>query len=216
MPDAQHVMFDVDGTLTQSYALDSQCYIRAVESVTGIKISDDWARYQHVTDAGILNETMAEHGGDCSPQVHEQVKAAFLANLNAEVAKTSVQAVPGAPAFLDYLYSQPNVSVSFATGGWRESAFLKLESAGVPFQREAFASSDDHYSRTEIMKIAARRAGLAPGMRCTYFGDGLWDAQASRALGYAFVRVGGTKNTLQPHEVHINDYEPLSAASACL
>jgi hypothetical protein len=41
------------------------------------------------------------------------------------------------------------------------------------------------------MRLAAQRAlgGVIPS-RATYFGDGPWDQQASRELGYDFVAIG--------------------------
>ena len=49
----------------------------------------------------------------------------------------------------------------------------------------------DSVERTEIMRIAERRAlGPAPASRRTYFGDGPWDKKASLELGYDFVAVG--------------------------
>lgn len=49
-------MFDIDGTLIESDDFDSECFTEAVKEVTGFDIDTDWSRYEHVTDAGILNE----------------------------------------------------------------------------------------------------------------------------------------------------------------
>lgn len=51
------VMFDIDGTLTQTFAIDAECYVRALTEVSGFEaISTDWASYQHTTNSGILSE----------------------------------------------------------------------------------------------------------------------------------------------------------------
>ena len=51
------VMFDIDGTLTQTCAVDAACYVEAVMEVTGLRaISTDWASYRHTTDSGILDD----------------------------------------------------------------------------------------------------------------------------------------------------------------
>lgn len=53
-------MFDIDGTLTESFALDSSAFLDALRDVFGFDdVCDDWAKYQHVTDAGILAEVFA-------------------------------------------------------------------------------------------------------------------------------------------------------------
>ena len=49
-----------------------------------------------------------------------------------------------------------HVAISFATGGWYESAILKLESAGIKISNIPIASANDHHSRIEIMKIAEK------------------------------------------------------------
>jgi hypothetical protein len=51
------IMFDTDGTLTQTFAIDAECFVRALTEVSGFEaISTDWASYQHTTDSGILDE----------------------------------------------------------------------------------------------------------------------------------------------------------------
>ena len=38
------IMFDLDGTLTQTFAIDSDCYVQAVREISGFgSISTDWA-----------------------------------------------------------------------------------------------------------------------------------------------------------------------------
>ena len=45
-----HVMFDIDGTLLQSYEFDEQCYLAAIKEVTGIDLLGNWESYPHITD----------------------------------------------------------------------------------------------------------------------------------------------------------------------
>ena len=52
------------------------------------------------------------------------------------------------------------------------------------------ASSDDHYSRIEIMKKAEEKAQVQKKITRTYFGDAEWDKKASEELGFNFVLVG--------------------------
>ena len=81
--------------------------------------------------------------------------------------------------------------VAIATGGWRETALLKLEAAGFDLDGIALATSSDAHPRVEIMRIAAVVPwGLQPRRR-TYFGDGPWDQRACRELGWDFVAIGG-------------------------
>lgn len=204
-------MFDIDGTLVESYEMDSQCYIDAVKDVTGLSINSDWSKYQHVTDSGILNEILASEGYSNREEIKVKVKKCFLKKLETSLARDPVREILGAAAFLKLLQSMNNVVVSLATGGWRESATLKLESAKINFSSIPLASSSDHYSRIEIMKLAANRAAKNR-YPCTYFGDGVWDKEACSSLGYSFVLVGRKF----AHNPSINNFQSTKLALTCV
>lgn len=81
--------------------------------------------------------------------------------------------------------------MAIATGGWEETAKLKLQAAGIDIKECALASSSDHNSRVNIMKAAELKASSSiPFTSKTYFGDALWDKDASEFLNYRFILVG--------------------------
>jgi beta-phosphoglucomutase-like phosphatase (HAD superfamily) len=185
------VLFDIDGTLVNSYDFDSECFQSAVHDVIGVPISQNWSDYRHVTDSGILNQIIDEHGlGQDRTQITHLVKEKFLLNISDYLSEHGVSPIAGAREFLAQLIKRTNVMVAFATGGWQESAIMKLEAAGLHFPSVPIASSSDHYRRMDIMKTAELRAGTAPYKTKTYFGDAPWDLKASSALGYNFILVG--------------------------
>jgi len=51
------------------------------------------------------------------------------------------------------------------------------------------ASADDAPERETIIRLAAQRAGEQLH-RAVYVGDGVWDANACRRLGIAFIGIG--------------------------
>ncbi|MCL6416841.1 HAD family hydrolase [Aestuariirhabdus sp. Z084] len=186
-----HIMFDVDGTLIESYDFDEECFVAAVSEVLGHKIDSNWDGYKHVSDAGILNEHLYRQGiTENLEQIHRSVKHRFIAKLNRYVSQNPVNEIAGASALIKYLKAHEAASLSIATGGWKESATLKLQSAGIDVSGIAIASSNDHYSRAEIMKAAIQRAHVDAKHSVTYFGDAAWDKKASSELGYNFVLVG--------------------------
>ena len=78
----QHVMFDIDGTLVLSEDFDGDCYLEAVHEVVGYPLSDEWERYLHVTDSGILDQHVDELGLDTErARLHAEVKAAFVGKI---------------------------------------------------------------------------------------------------------------------------------------
>lgn len=190
-----HLMFDIDGTLVQSLDYDTQCFVDAVTTVTDKPINQDWASYQHVSDTGILNEHLQKIGRfDEQSVLIEQVKAVFIANIQQHLATEPSQPIDGAIEFLSYLNTskiqQQGYSISIATGGWLETARLKLEHAGLDLVDMPIASANDHYDRTKIMQCACKRANVIEHTPIIYFGDGAWDKKACEQLGYHFILVG--------------------------
>jgi beta-phosphoglucomutase-like phosphatase (HAD superfamily) len=189
------VMFDIDGTLVDSMEFDGRLYAEAIHEVLGIVVDRDWSTYPHVTDGGLLEEVLRRHGlADPDGARHRAVKQRFIAMIRDHIRDdpASIREIPGAAMLLGLLRQRADCRVAIATGGWRETALLKLDAAGFDLDGIALATSSDAHPRVEIMQIAASRAlgGLQPGHR-TYFGDGPWDQRACRDLGWDFIAIGG-------------------------
>ena len=104
------------------------------------------------------------------------------------------QAVKGSHEILEWINDQPRFCFAVATGGWSESARMKLEKAGLKVADTIFASSDDAMSREGIMRIAEARACSAYRVQkfdsITYVGDAVWDLNAAQACNYSFIGIG--------------------------
>ncbi len=208
------VMFDIDGTLVESYDFDTQCFKQAAEEVLGISIDTEWHTYPHVTDSGITRELLKRHNVAASE--HETkaaaLKSRFLSLTENYVAKHGVRPIPGAAEFLIHLQKAKDVTLALATGGWAETARMKLEAAGLAAEQIPLASASDHYDRVEIMKTAEQKAGGTCYHTRTYFGDGVWDRTAASYLGYGFVLVGDRLR----HKPSVPDYQNLESVLQCL
>ena len=186
-----HIMFDIDGTLVQSYHFDEQCYMDAVLDVTGYPLRPDWHHYPHITGSGILSCHLLCHGLESRfSELEKQLRDAFTEGIRKHLQLEPLQQVSGADRLLRALKNTEGISLSLATGGWSETALLKLDSAGIDISGIPLATSNDHHIRTEIMRIALDRAGVAPEHKITYVGDGEWDRMACSELGWNFVLVG--------------------------
>lgn len=190
------VMFDIDGTLTESSDLDSAAYLRALGDVFGFgSVSADWDSYTHVTDSGILKEICRTRRGD-DPTLDELARfRARLLELLAEgaSARGGIRPVPGAPEVLSRLLASREYAVAYASGAWADSAFFKLRSAGLPTKGIPSCFADDDYSREGICTLARCRAESryrSPFERVVYVGDGAWDVRTALKLGYSFIGVG--------------------------
>ena len=97
--------------------------------------------------------------------------------------------VPGARAALERLLEDERFAVGVATGGWQLSARLKLEHVGIPAGRLPIQGADGKHTREAIIEALVRQVHRErPGIgRAVYVGDALWDVEATRNLGMAFI-----------------------------
>lgn len=194
------VVFDIDGTLLESAAVDDALYREAVRAVLGgVQFRPSLADYTFVSDSGILQEILVDNSIEEVPGLVEAVKSNFVRALGSHVATNGpFPEIPGAGQMLRQLQSSSMHSVAFATGGWRASAQLKLDSAGLGGFGFPLATSDDAQDRTVIMRIALASIGDS-FESVTYYGDGPWDRDASRILGWNFVAVGPALGGLESY-----------------
>lgn len=205
MVNMQHLMFDIDGTLIQSFEFDEKCYVDAIADVFGETLDCNWHEYPHITDTGILQSFIEKHNRqETLSQTLGLVKASFIKRIEQHIKQHAVVPSNGALDFFNSVNSSANgqFSVSIATGGWRETAELKLASAGFDISNTAISSSNDHYSRTEIMKHSLSLLNISDLKRVTYFGDAQWDKTACEKLGINFIAVG---DRVQHHQ-QISDF----------
>lgn len=203
-------MFDIDGTLVHSSECDARCLAHAVKDIIGINMDCNWNNYEHVTDAGILNQVFSRAQITDRKTPAKLIKRRFIELLKIAIQTEPLREVAGANQFIQHLQTLDNARVSLATGGWYESAIIKLRAAGIDCTGLAFASSNDHFARIEIMKIAAFRSGVHVTEPVIYFGDGAWDKKACENLGYDLVLVGDAL----AHQPQITDYRNVSSLSS--
>ena len=191
------LMIDVDGTLTESFDLDSATYLNALHEVFGFRdVSDDWATYQHVTDTGIFAEVCRTRlNRPPTSEETDMMQTRFATLLAARIKEAGgIRPVAGAMELLARLSGLPDdYAVAYASGGWGTTARLKLRSAGLPVDGLPGAFADDDASREGICRKAHRRAQEQYGRALpttVYVGDGVWDVRTSRRLGYGFVGIG--------------------------
>lgn len=189
------VMFDIDGTLTETMAVDEVCYLDTLEAVYGTReINTDWSAYPHTTDTGVFGVTFRRlHGRDPTDADTRAFQIPFFSRLAALSRAAPFAQIGGAGAMLDALSTRENLTVSLATGAWSGSARIKMASAGLDFARFPSATADDGLERETIMTVSLRRA-LERARRerfesFVYVGDAVWDARACARLGVPLIGV---------------------------
>jgi phosphoglycolate phosphatase-like HAD superfamily hydrolase len=188
------VIFDIDGTLTDTVAVDARCFLQTFEDVCGFKdVDPDWSGYANATDAGIYHEIFTTRIGRAptvaeTEQFHQHLVVLFRAAAQAR----PFAPVAGAPQLLARLRQSADFQIALATGCWAEPARVKMTAAGMNYDDYPSASADDAPERESIIKLALARATRlkdeeAP--QAVYVGDGVWDARACRKVGIPFLGI---------------------------
>ena len=187
----QAVILDIDGTLLDSSGADSDLYLAAIRNELGnVAVRESWGLYEHVTDGGILQQVLRDNAMDVTSELVNAVKNSFIRSVEQHIENHGpFPEIPGAREFVLSLRASGTHHVAYATGGWRGSASLKLAASGFPLEGIPLASSDNHVERRSIMLHALQQLDRDVET-VTYYGDGQWDAVATRSLGWQFVPVG--------------------------
>ena len=189
----QHMIatiFDIDGTLVESFGFDDACYVSAIREVLGeVHIHDDWSKYKNVTDTGSLRQIMEENNIKEREQIKE-VRTRF-GELIRQYLQNGGKCRPkeGAIHLIDKLLATDGYEVGFATGGWEHTAKMKLQHAGFHLKNTVLTSSDDADERVAIMQKCLSALGNR-FHRIVYVGDAEWDVQATQEVGWHFIGVG--------------------------
>jgi phosphoglycolate phosphatase-like HAD superfamily hydrolase len=188
------ILFDIDGTLTDTMDVDTRCFLQAFVDVCGFSdVNSDWSLYKNTTDAGIFQEVFESRRGR-APTASETVQ--FRDRLVALFRSAALQGpfapIRGAPELLTRLRKRGEYRIGLATGSWSDAARVKMAGAGFCYDDYPEASADDAPDRETIVRIAAARTG---GDTCKwnwtiYVGDGVWDVKMSRLLGIRFLGIG--------------------------
>lgn len=215
------VMLDIDGTLTQSYDYDRVIFRLAIAEVLGCNPEDvDLERYINTTSLGVTLEAFERiRKWSAKAEEIEAVKRRVLWHLERIFQESPgiFIEVPGASRFLERLKKLGEVGIAIATGGWLSEALFKLQASGLAVNGIPLATSDDHKDRKSILEIGVERARnyyACPGFEeVVYVGDGPWDMQASRALGYGFIGIGPRLEALKDMESMVwhQDYLDIEA-----
>ena len=200
-------IFDIDGTLTDSNAVDTECFFAAFAEMGIDAAAVDWSAFPHHTDReltrDLLRQSWSREPSDDDIARHRDLFLTLLKQRCGVVAE-----IAGARAFVDALLTC-GWRVAFATGAWRASALVKLASAGFDTTLP-LACCDDVTSREEIVRDAIARAG--GGEDVVLFGDGPWDVRCARNLGLPIVGIGAQAGGADAVVEDFRDHGALLAA----
>lgn len=182
------ILFDIDGTLVKSIPGNTHAlaFVESIKNLYGINVELDWANMAGLTDQVIPSRLLESAGWSKDeiaaemPKVIAELENIYLSNFE----KGSVELCPGVQDLLHTLQEQ-NFTLGLLTGNLQPIAKIKLEDAGIYqyFSLGGFGS-DEHLVRSELVTVAAERAGLTNDLSKIYLvGDTPRDIEAANQAG---------------------------------
>lgn len=192
------ILFDIDGTLLSADGVGKRAVHDAMMEVYGTVGSIPGYSFGGRTDPQIARELLGSVGW--SPRAVEERLPEFwriyVANLEREIGGAMVTLLPGIPALLDRIERcGGEVTLGLLTGNVEAGARLKVEAAGIAFDRFAVgAYGSDHADRPELPAIAVQRARERTGIgyrgkEIVIIGDTPFDITCGESLGVRTVAV---------------------------
>ena len=180
--------FDIDNTLVQSSTGHVESLIFAIEDIYGLATSINVINHHGMTDQEIIIKILEKYDVDkkiVQSKLKECIDRMQLQYVEI-VQSENIVILEGVVNLLTEL-DQKGFLLGLVTGNLEKIAQAKLKKIGINdfFKFGGFGS--DHISRTELVKIAIRRAGnrfeLNDNNQIFHFGDAPQDMKAAREAG---------------------------------
>lgn len=186
------VIFDIDGTLTDSVVQHQRAFERALRTFSFPALRTDWSNYTHHTDSAIFEQAWEEAHFEGRADLSE-LEFQYERALEHETALKPVTEIIGSTMFLKWLREQSWVVV-FATGSLRFGAVKKLAVVGVDADKVILVTASEFITREDILREAINLGskhlpgGIAQSI--VSIGDGLWDLKTAKNLNLQFIGIG--------------------------
>ncbi len=197
------VLFDIDGTLILTHGAGMRAFYRGLAEVYDIAIRGDIINPDGKTDPLIAKECLAHF--NCahlwSEESRDRLFARYLAWLEEEMelARTGakIRVLPGVPALLDKLSSDPEFALGLVTGNLEGGAWIKLRKSGLDRYFRFGGYGSDSEDRTTLIRLAIERGRrhVAPASVEAEFviGDTPLDVKHGRAAGAFTIGVASAR-----------------------
>jgi phosphoglycolate phosphatase-like HAD superfamily hydrolase len=192
------VLFDIDGTLLDMRGAGRKSFIRALKSVFGWDDDIRYINFAGNTDHNVLQQVMEKHGR--TPIDDDRRR--FFTQIPVELAQTAGKAEllihPGVKELLKILSADERVMLGLVTGNVEACARIKLRQFDLHEHFVLGAFGDDHADRSEIARLAIRRAreALTPDreIRARFLvGDTPFDIAAAKSIEAVSIAVATGK-----------------------
>ncbi len=209
------LIFDIDGTLTDSVTMYHQVVIDAIKQMKIDEVDTDFYHYKHHTDSYTFKYNYENFFKQVFPK---SLLLDFESILNQEILKHSpVQEINGAKITIEQLKNK-GFSLAFATGSLPQPAKTKLDQCGIWYHQDVLATSMTSYDRESFVLEAIEKAKTYYQVnqfdKIYSIGDGIWDLKTAQNLNLRFIGIGlAQKETLKSNGclLHFDDLSTLGS-----
>ena len=182
------ILFDIDGTLTDSAGAGRRALNQAMFQVTGIEDGFRGVDFAGKTDLLIIREGLEKLGFEVGDHMISLVADRYVANLRSEVAKGDGHVMVGVRELIEGLKNTDGCVLGLLTGNVKEGARIKLEPFGLNQFFSVGAYGDDGEDRNLLLPIALLRLREQRGISlnpsdCLVIGDTPKDVECARVHG---------------------------------
>ena len=213
------IVFDIDDTLTKSEYQHQLAYVNTMKEFGISAINKNWKDYLHHTDSYILKENYENN-------LDTNFEFSFIDDFETRMTELileldAVSEVPGAQNIINDLNENPNYALTFATGSLLKPAFVKLDQAGINYNKSLVVGSNKIFEREGIVAEAIQKAKAF--YKADSFdniisvGDGLWDLITAKNLDVHFIGIGmkNYQDFKKEHiKLHIKDWNNFNLKDA--
>ncbi len=196
--------FDIDNTLVQSSAGHVQTLIMAIKEIYGLETSINVINHHGMTDQEIIIRILEKYDFD-DKSVRSKLKKCMdhMQLQYAQIVQSeNIVILKGVFNLLTKL-DQKGFLLGLVTGNLEKIARAKLKKIGIDHFFTFGGFGSDHINRTNLIKIAIKRAekqfGFVADNLIFHFGDAPQDMRAAREAGV--IPIGVATGIFSPDEL---------------
>lgn len=186
------IVFDIDGTLTDTVETHRTAFTKALEEI-GVSPADrDYSTYLHHTDSYIARKIFEVNvNRGFGAMIRDSFEEKLLQYIKSAGFFSEIE---GAKKTIEELEQKTDYGVCYATGSLLKPAKYKLQQIGVSFNEQLLVASNNIDNREGIVSTAIEQAKEYYQQdefeRIISVGDGLWDMKTAQNLSLNFIGVG--------------------------
>lgn len=185
------IVFDIDGTLSDSVQIHQEAFIQALKEIGVTNLPKSLNTFKHHTDSYIskyIYESITSH------TFTAEILDTFQKSLFSVIKKSAIEEIKGAKQLLQEIELTKEIGYCFATGSMLLPAKYKLDQIVISFHEDQLVTADTHYSREDIVLTAIDQAKKYYKVnhfeRVISIGDGIWDLKTAFKLNLDFIGIG--------------------------